>query len=597
MSANAKRTNEIFHNYLLDLTSKTDRLFAYLFIGQWIVGILFAIFISPRTWIGEYSQVHIHVYAAIFLGGLIAALPVYLSFINPGAAINRMVVAFSQILFSILFIHLTGGRIESHFHIFGSLAFLAFYKDWRPVLLATIVTGLDHLIRGYFWPQSVYGVLTATPWRALEHAGWVVFEDLILFYSINIALKDLRLMSEKQAELEIAIVEINRANSEATTYKLALDNFAIVGITDNRGKITYANENFCKISKYSAEELIGKNHNIINSGHHSQLFFEEMWKSISTGRTWEGEIKNKARDGSFYWVDTSIVPIKDENGKIKEYLAARKDITLKKQLEVSLYELNQSLEKKVKERTDQWIAAKAQLSHSSKMSSLGEMAGGVAHEINNPLAVIKNVSGQIIEILDDEPIDKSLLKEMATIVETTIDRIAKIVQGLRSFSRDGSRDPFLQVNVYRLIDETVNLCHERFKNHGINLMVEDFDKELCFEGREVEISQVLLNLFNNSFDAIEKNKEKWVRIAVLSGGDWLEIQVTDSGKGIPLEIQEKIFDPFFTTKEVGKGTGLGLNISMGIIQNHNGQFKIDSECANTRFAIRLFKKQNNVAKI
>src|SRR5947209_7317320 len=150
---------------------------------QWLGGIIIALSVSPRTWAGQTSTIHPHVLAAIFLGGAIATFPVALALLRPGAAVTRYTISIAQMLFSSLLIHLTGGRIETHFHVFGSLAFLAFYRDWKVLIPATIVVALDHFLRGIFWPYSVYGVLTATPWRSLEHAGWVVFEDIFLIAS------------------------------------------------------------------------------------------------------------------------------------------------------------------------------------------------------------------------------------------------------------------------------------------------------------------------------------------------------------------------------------------------------------------------------
>lgn len=222
-----RRVREASSGRYRALAIKTDYLFAWLFLFQWLLGITFALLISPRAWSGEYSQTHIHVYAAIFLGGLTAVVPIFLILKRPGATLNRMVVAVAQILFSVLLIHLTGGRIETHFHIFGSLAFLAFYRDWRTLLIGTIVTAADHLVRGTFWPQSVYGVLTATPWRALEHTAWVLFEDFILLFSIYFALGELHAVSESQIKLEDntqqlqkahdAFVELNRSLEEKVT--------------------------------------------------------------------------------------------------------------------------------------------------------------------------------------------------------------------------------------------------------------------------------------------------------------------------------------------------------------------------------------------
>ena len=233
------------------------------------------------------------------------------------------------------------------------------------------------------------------------------------------------------------------------------------------------------------------------------------------------------------------------------------------------------------------------LAHSSKMSSLGEMAGGVAHEINNPLAAIKCLAGQLHETLDDEHLDRDLIKEMVAKIEKTTDRIAKIIQGLRTFSRDGSKDSFKPVNVRQLIDETLSFCNESFHLSGTELSVEDFPQELTFDGRATEVSQVLLNLLNNAKDAIADLKPKWVKVIVFDRQDWVELRVMDSGNGIPPEIQEKIFQPFFTTKEVGKGTGMGLGISIGIVQSHRGELKLDNQCINTCFVVRLPKKANS----
>src|SRR5205807_3722684 len=132
----------------------------------------------PRAWAGATSQVHLHVWLAVFLGGAITSLPVFLTLVRPRDAFTRHTVAVCQMLFSCLLIHLTGGRIETHFHVFGSLAFLAFYRDWRVLILATAIVSLDHLVRGVWWAESVFGVAITRPWRWLEYAGWVVFEDV-----------------------------------------------------------------------------------------------------------------------------------------------------------------------------------------------------------------------------------------------------------------------------------------------------------------------------------------------------------------------------------------------------------------------------------
>src|SRR5205814_2742843 len=160
--------------------------------------------------------IHMHVWAAILLGGAISSFPVFLALKRPGHALTRHTIAVAQMLTSALLIHLTGGRIETHFHVFGSLAFLAFYRDWRVLVSATVVVALDHLLRGLFLPQSVFGVLTPSSWRWLEHAGWVIFEDIFLVISIHEGLQDMRQVAERQARLEVVNESIEQRVRERT---------------------------------------------------------------------------------------------------------------------------------------------------------------------------------------------------------------------------------------------------------------------------------------------------------------------------------------------------------------------------------------------
>ena len=215
-SSRQRRAVELFNAHQDQICRRSDRMFAGLMTFQWLAGIAAAVWISPRTWSGTASQTHIHVWAAVFLGGAISILPVWLALRNPGAAITRHAVAIGQMLTSALLIHLTGGRIETHFHVFGSLAFLAFYRDWRVLASATAVVAADHFLRGTFWPQSVFGVLASSPWRWIEHAGWVVFEDIFLLYSVHQSLKESRVAADREAALEETNEGIERLVQQRT---------------------------------------------------------------------------------------------------------------------------------------------------------------------------------------------------------------------------------------------------------------------------------------------------------------------------------------------------------------------------------------------
>ena len=211
------RARSLFREARLANYRRVDRLFAGLMCFQWIAGIIAALVISPRAWEGSTSHVHIHVWAAITLGGAITIFPVILALVRPGAEMTRFTIAVSQMLMSALLIHLTGGRIETHFHVFGSLAFLAFYRDWRVFIPATIVVAVDHLLRGFFWPQSVFGVLAPSQWRWVEHAAWVIFENIFLIQSCLVTTKEMKEGAAKQAELEAtraAAEAASRAKSE-----------------------------------------------------------------------------------------------------------------------------------------------------------------------------------------------------------------------------------------------------------------------------------------------------------------------------------------------------------------------------------------------
>jgi len=200
--ATGRRVQELVAAELSIIHRRTDRLFAGLLLFEWLAAVAVAYWISPWAWAGLESRVHPHVWAALVVGGIIVSLPLVLAVLSPGHSWTRHVIAAAQMLMSALLIHLTGGRIETHFHVFGSLAFLAFYRDWRVLITASVVVALDHLIRGWVWPQSVYGTPVDAQWRWLEHAFWVLFEDAFLIYACQIGIRDLREAAQRQAALE-----------------------------------------------------------------------------------------------------------------------------------------------------------------------------------------------------------------------------------------------------------------------------------------------------------------------------------------------------------------------------------------------------------
>lgn len=230
------RAHDIFTGRLQRVQQQTDRWFVWLMLLQYGGGILAALIVSPRTWAGQTSSLHIHVLAAVVLGAVIISLPVTLALRHPGQVLTRHVIALGQMLQSALLIHLSGGRIETHFHVFGSLAFLAFYRDWYVLLTATAVVAADHWLRGLFWPQSVFGILTPSPYRWIEHAGWVLFEVWFLRWSCRENLKEMQREAMQQAELEQVHErteqEVARRTAELARKNQELDEFTYVASHD-----------------------------------------------------------------------------------------------------------------------------------------------------------------------------------------------------------------------------------------------------------------------------------------------------------------------------------------------------------------------------
>jgi two-component system sensor histidine kinase/response regulator len=209
-------SQEHFQEHSQQVWQRTDRMFVGLLVLQWLAGVGVALWITPRTWIGATSSVHIHVFAAIFLGGLIAAFPILLVFLRPGHALTRHVIAVSEMLFSALLIDLTGGRIETHFQIFGLLAFLAFYRDWRVLITASVVVASYHFVLGVYWPRIIFGTITPGDFRWLEHTGWVVFEDVFLFIMCRQSIVEMKDIARRQAELELTNERIELAVQDRT---------------------------------------------------------------------------------------------------------------------------------------------------------------------------------------------------------------------------------------------------------------------------------------------------------------------------------------------------------------------------------------------
>jgi PAS domain S-box-containing protein len=284
---------------------------------------------------------------------------------------------------------------------------------------------------------------------------------------------------------------------------------------------------------------------------------------------YEQEYRVVRPDGQESWVKDRGFPVRDENGEIYRIAGIAEDVT-------QLHEARERLK-----------ITQTQVVTNTKFAALGEMASGIAHEINNPLAVIHGLAVQMQERLQTEKAITPVAIEAFASMEKMANRIAGIVKGLRTFSRQTAGDPLLPADLSSILQETMAMCHARLKAANIHLRMSLAEERLVIRCRSSEISQVLLNLINNAYDAVLAAPYRELSISSDVHGKMARLWVEDNGVGIRPDVREKIFQPFFTTKEVGKGTGLGLSISKGIVEAHGGKLFLDQRSDKTRFVIEL----------
>lgn len=330
-----ERADELFEQHRQEIYRATDRLFAKLMFFQWIAGIILAFFVTPLTWESQSSQVHLHVWGAIFLGGAISIFPIWLTCVSPGATLNRYVIAVAQMLMSALLISLTGGRIETHFHVFGSLVILSFYRDWRVLIPATIVVALDHFLRGIYWPYSVYGVLTASPLRSLEHAGWVIFEDVFLVISCLRSIREMRSIATRTAALEASEQGFRQIFEDAPI------GMAVVGLDESFNQV---NATLCQMVGYSESELTQCTTVDITFEDDIPQGKQNAEELLTGGPRSSVERRYIRKNGEVLWITRTACLMRDVDGHPRNFLIMVEDISERKQAEKALCESKRELE-------------------------------------------------------------------------------------------------------------------------------------------------------------------------------------------------------------------------------------------------------------
>ncbi len=588
-------TNTLFLENQSEIYRRTDRLFFGLMVIQWIAGIVAAVWISPRTWAGAYSETHLHVWSAVVLGGLIAIFPVYLALTRPGSTLTRHVIAASQMLTSALLIHLSGGRIETHFHIFGSLAFLASYRDWRVLITATLVVATDHFVRGVFYPYSVLGVLTASPWRVAEHALWVVFENMFLCISISQSIREMKETARQRAQLVIANESMD---AEVASRTLALKNqteelmlskqqaerlSAFGDILDHSLNeififdaetfhFVHANHGAKQNIGYTMDELRCLTPLDIKPSH-TLASFSKLVAPLLAGTQGciEFATTHRRKDGSEYPVSIHLET--SSLGSKEVFVAVILDITERQKTELEL-----------RDSRERAIAADR---------SKSEFLANMSHEIRTPMTAILGFNDILLDSLTEpEDIDAArTVKEngeyLIKLINDILD-LSKIESGKLDIER-------MDCSPQAIIAEVASLMGMRARSKNVSLEVR-YDGPIpdSIQSDPTRLRQILINLVGNAIKFTETGKVQIVTRLLNGSGEKLDLQfdVIDTGIGIPKDCIEKIFQPFTqadgsTTRKFG-GTGLGLTITKRLATLLGGEISVSSTVGRgSTFSVRV----------
>jgi PAS domain S-box-containing protein len=591
-SATQERAKTLFRERQSEIYKQTDRLFARLMVAQWLVGIGLAFWLSPLTWSGSSSHLHVHVWAAIIIGGLLAAVPVWLAWDEPGTPTTRYSIAICQMLFSALLIHLTGGRIETHFHVFGSLVFLSLYRDLRVLVIATLVVLIDHITRGLFLPQSVYGVLAASPWRSIEHAAWVMFEDTFLFISVRDSLKEMNDVSTRQARLERMNSEIKHQMGASNT-ELDRERELLYTLLDKSPDYIYFKDldsKFLRCSRTLAEQfgltpdqVVGKSDFDFYTEDHARPAFDDEQRIIKTGEPLVGKVEKEFHKKSdrISWALTNKLPLRNNLGEIIGTFGISKDITAMKEAEERLDEVHK------------------QLLETSRQAGMAEVATGVLHNVGNVLnsvnvsanlvsdklkkskapnvsriaALMKEHTSDLGNFMANDPKGKQIpgflaelgnhlqseqtivLQEVAGLCKN-IEHIKDIVAMQQTYSKVCGVAEIVQVT--DLVEDALRMNTGALARHDVQLVREYDPQPVKISVEKHKVLQILVNLIRNAKYACDESgrKDKKLIVRVTNEPEKVKISVKDNGIGIPQENLTRIFSHGFTTKKDGHGFGL-----------------------------------------
>lgn len=400
---------------------------------------------------------------------------------------------------------------------------------------------------------------------------------------------------------------MDRNQSRLIQYQNAIDASNIVSKTDIHGYITFVNDEFCNISKYSRDELIGQNHNIVRHPDVSPEVFKRLWKTILAKKVYKGIIKNLAKDGSVFYLNATIIPILDENGNIEEFVAIRHDVTevieLNERLmatRIELKELNLSLEEKVKEQTKELLELNKSLenrvkeeilkneeknrllSQQARLISMGEMIGNIAHQWRQPLSELGIDLFKMKQSIKDEEKFIHTYEHAKTVIKN----MSNTIDDFRNFFKsDKEKEEF---SIKEAIDKSLGMLEGTFKKEGIRVEILK-NEDVKISGIKAEFSQVVINILTNAKDAMQNldPKDKIIKIKIYKNDKFAFVSIYNNGENIKNSIMDKLFDPYFTTKHKSVGTGIGLYMCKMIVTNMNGNIYVKNLKNGVDFCIEI----------
>lgn len=482
---NSERTFEIFNQSQIENAKRVSRVMAYLLLFQWVVLILIALAYTPLTWVGSESKPHMHVYLTVLLGGLVTLFPAYLAFCHAERYATRLVVAAGQLLISSLLIHLVGGRIEGHFHIFASLAILSMYLDWRVILVATLVTGVDHLVRGLFYPMSMYGVVDASVLRTVEHIAYVVFEDAVLILMIVMNRKQALLNAAFQADVELEKQRLSESMQEVgdkTRFlATAIDDLRVFSkdTADNASHMEHSSSYVARNAETLSGEMLNASsglHTINDNTAMIAASVEEISSSIrEVARSCSdaSEVASSANQHS----QESLTIIRKQNQNIKG-ISTMADLITQISTQTNLLALNATIEAASAGEAGKGFAVVAgevkelALKSSQAAQKINEQIERIVADADRSFASMESIGSSLEKVNQYTYNIAAAIEQQSSTIDEVSAQITRLAQESDSVSErvKQSVDEFTEMkNSVIELQERVSLTSERNKDASANV--------------------------------------------------------------------------------------------------------------------------------